>query len=319
MFANKNNNLFEYITGAKDEFCNKLYNKISSACMDDVRRRATLIPIVPRLHGCSFSVDNEDVGLIHRTDTDSWRKIIEEPFECLNWNASNATFAGPSPWFGEDKFTYYAFGIDKGAHTWCVDQSLLKIRKLLSVVIAQKASKQKTNFHTTIADAPRHYIQFAEKNTSIPFFSSGIEPILPFYSSDILIDQDDVVDIKEWYKRNRDLSTEKSNRLEKCCHFINLALNAKSLHGFVFFYISLDALFGERYDVERSIKRGISEFSQVHVTRTDWLYELRNEIIHGGSRRISEWARYEKYVSHFNSEPEHDIRTIALECLCRYR
>ena len=92
------------------------------------------------------------------------------------------------------------------------------------------------------------------------------------------------------------------------------------IHQFLYFFIVLDALFGVIGNVEESIKKGISSY----LTEPEWqkkikkLFDLRSELVHGGSSYIEEWKGYDSYVNHFNSSPERDIEIAATKCLREY-
>lgn len=105
-------------------------------------------------------------------------------------------------------------------------------------------------------------------------------------------------------------------RSETAARWINQAALHRDHVRFLFFFFALDALFGRRGEVEKSIVRGV----ELHMLgnwpqRCQWLFELRSELVHGGSASLGEWPRYEKYCSHFQSEPEHDVEEIAATCL----
>jgi hypothetical protein len=85
------------------------------------------------------------------------------------------------------------------------------------------------------------------------------------------------------------------------------------LDSYVNFFISLDALYGEAGGVEASIQRGIDSLP-IDISlkeRASWLYDLRNELVHGGSRFCAEWRDYDRYYLHFRTKPEEDIKRIS--------
>jgi hypothetical protein len=108
-------------------------------------------------------------------------------------------------------------------------------------------------------------------------------------------------------------------RSETAARWINQAALHRDHVRFLFFFFAIDALFGMRGEVENSIVKGVqSRMSGNWPQRCEWLFDLRSELVHGGSASLSEWRRYEKYCSHFQSEPEHDVEEIAATCLMRF-
>ena len=48
-----------------------------------------------------------------------------------------------------------------------------------------------------------------------------------------------------------------------------------------------------------------------------WLFDLRNELVHGGSRYVKEWPKYQRYYRHFDTTPSRDIEKLAFAALLR--
>jgi hypothetical protein len=96
-------------------------------------------------------------------------------------------------------------------------------------------------------------------------------------------------------------------------------MNVEGEESYLNFYIALDALYGVRGSVEASISAGIAglhgppEWSE----KAGRLFDLRNEIVHGGSRHIAEWPDYARYRRHFGTRPESDMKRIAFAALMR--
>lgn len=74
---------------------------------------------------------------------------------------------------------------------------------------------------------------------------------------------------------------------------------------------------GKRFSVEKSIIEGVKTLqnSNGEDEKIGWLFDLRNELMHGGSRYIEEWSKYLKYRSHFSSYPSDDIEKLAFSSL----
>ena len=90
-------------------------------------------------------------------------------------------------------------------------------------------------------------------------------------------------------------------------------MNADDIEAYINNFVALDALFGERGSVEASIEAGILSLALGAdlEQRVSCLFDLRNELVHGGSRYISEWPKYQSYVRHFKSQPLADVAKLA--------
>jgi hypothetical protein len=143
---------------------------------------------------------------------------------------------------------------------------------------------------------------------------------LPYYINNRTISSDEISEIKHWYEAEALLSKDKRNRAERSAHYINHAMNADDIESYINYFISLDALFGNRGSVEKSIEEGISRLNvdDKQKEKASWLFDLRNELVHGGSRHIKEWPKYFRYYRHFESEPLSDIEQLAMESLCQF-
>ncbi len=119
--------------------------------------------------------------------------------------------------------------------------------------------------------------------------------------------------IQNWYDTCDRCSDGDQRRLEKGARFLNRAMNSDDIESYVNYFVTLDALFGQRGAVETSILAGIKSLGidPKFTEKTPWLFDLRNEIVHGGSRYIAEWPKYARYSQHFRTKPLEDIRALA--------
>ena len=137
------------------------------------------------------------------------------------------------------------------------------------------------------------------------------------YISPTTIDSSVIKQIKDWYAACGECDDDHRSRIDKGAHFLNRALNTDDIEAYINFFVALDALFGVRGSVEDSIIAGVAslDLDPLAPEKTKWLFELRSEIVHGGSRYISEWPGYYRYRKHFRSEPMHDIRKLSQRAL----
>ena len=139
------------------------------------------------------------------------------------------------------------------------------------------------------------------------------EALVPFYGDNVPMGSDEALVTENWYSTCARCNPDDQRRLEKGAHFLNRAMNSHDIESYLNYFVTLDALFGKRGAVETSIVAGVkslgidSKFSE----KTPWLFDLRNEIVHGGSRYVAEWPKYARYSQHFRTKPLEDIRALA--------
>lgn len=158
-------------------------------------------------------------------------------------------------------------------------------------------------FHS--ASSGRGFYEFSELGQIYPCY--GDEMHVDAFASELL----------EWNSRRDRLAPPARSRINTALRFINLAMCSKDISAYINYFISIDALFGEYGKVESGILAGVQDVCSLPGGREkiDWLFALRNEIVHGGSRSVHEWARYPRYLKHFESDPVRDIEEISLDCI----
>jgi hypothetical protein len=169
------------------------------------------------------------------------------------------------------------------------------------------------------AQPTRAVVQFPHVSNVHATFTGGfIDPILPnFGSGAIVITSDDIAELQAWYSQCHNGDAECRGRLEKGAYFLNRGINSSDIEAFINYFVALDALFGTRGSVESSILEGLRglDISEGYVEKASWLFDLRSELVHGGSRNISEWPKLTRYVKHFRSKPMVDVQSLALQAV----
>lgn len=270
----------------------------------------------PRLTGESFSIESEKLHIINKKDKASWKTLEQEGYLINEIDQETGSYrsGGATP-FTLKSYDYYIISKEQGTKKGSNFNASLKIRTLLSV--------------TTSVASPKHRLKVAEKPHSlslqIPNKSSGIRTITiseignltPYYADRNTLSPSDINEILNWYRVENSLNTEERNRIRKCAHFVSRGENSDDPDSFIYYFVALDALFGNRGSVEKSIGLGVSLLpsSNTWSEKFSWLFELRNELVHGGSRFIEEWARYMKYYRHFSTEPSHDMEQLSFLAL----
>jgi len=144
---------------------------------------------------------------------------------------------------------------------------------------------------------------------------------MPSLPIDFRISEHSIVHIKHWYSAYQSANEERQRRAITASHYVHHAIMADGFERFIHYYISLDAVFGERYKVEESIK---SAFLRIFpndpkwVYRADRLFDLRNALIHGGTSSIDGWKDLKSYMRHVKSSPLEDVGLAAMTAIRTY-
>jgi hypothetical protein len=90
---------------------------------------------------------------------------------------------------------------------------------------------------------------------------------------------------------------------------------------FIYYFIALDALFGQRYDVKSSIANSVYNVFDNNYNwkeKAEWLFDLRSDLLHDGSSEIEDWEKLPRYNINFKTEPLDDVTLAALTSLRIY-
>jgi hypothetical protein len=207
---------------------------------------------------------------------------IERGYQFDGWSLSSPKLGTGREFSPPADFTGVLASEGKGTPKGARLTSILKFRKLLGVLVAMVSVRLNRTYRPSAARAYEFCMQFPHASAvGGRAVRQDCGPLLPYYVSDISI--------------------------------LNRAMNADDIEAYINYFVALDALFGQRGSVEASILRGVRELQlgQSYVDKASRLYDFRNEIVHGGSRFVSECPGYERYVDHFKEDPVHDLQRLA--------
>ena len=111
------------------------------------------------------------------------------------------------------------------------------------------------------------------------------------------------------------MGLEKQKRITTASQFLNYAIVTDGIDRFIHFFIVLDALFGERGDVERLITEGVKSVfpeNPIWDYKMSKLFNLRSELVHGGCSSITDWKDFDLYRNHTKSHPYRDVAEAAI-------
>ena len=303
------------------KFISILWERVFVELENSIYKWCFIYP-VPRISSKSFNLGYDGISIIRKSDTVAFSGLIDEypSIELLN-QATGSFNENKKSSFSNLNYDLYCMCKCEGTSIGAKFNASLKIKMFFSVLFAvfQKSSK---NILIKSAEPPyKVCLQFAHKdsksNTGCIF--SEIGELIPYYISDYTIDQEVIDSTKKWYDDYSNSESIYCNKAKKAAHFINHGMNSDDIESFINYFISLDALFGKRGDVERLILEGVqlSTLDDNWRQRAKFLFDLRSELVHGGSRYASEWNKYDRYVNHFKSTPESDVKKLAFICLIK--
>ncbi len=322
IFLQRKKNLFDArIILDVNSFISVLWERVFVELENSIYKWCFVYP-VPRIFSESFNLGYDGISIISKSDTAAWLELIRKypSVELLN-QATGAFRDNRPPSFRNLQYDIYLICKCEGTSSGAKFNAGLKFKRFISVLFSvfQKSSK---NFLTKSAAHPyKVCLQFAHKDSTgnTGYVFSEIGEILPYYISDYRIDQEVIDSTKKWYESYSNSDNLYRNKAKKSAHFINHGMNSDDIESFINYFISLDALFGKRGDVERLILEGVqlTTSDDNWRQRAEWLFDLRSELVHGGSRNATEWNKYDRYVNHFKSTPESDVKKLAFICLIK--
>lgn len=297
-----------------NKFANKIYSQLMSKVRTSINHWCNVIG-VPRVICNSFDIPQANISLISRMDTKKWEEVVSTKYETSKWSHLLGCFpdSGGIQLFGFEcrpLVVHQAYGTQKGTQF----SSRLEFATFFAVLYATVAVQEDKSLFRASAYPYNQCIQFPSLSSSgLRITQSALDPVFPFFGADFQLSHYAVETIQNWYLSLANLPNARRSRVEKACHFVNRGMMTFGLNSYLNFFISLDALYGEAREVEASIQRGIESLpSDISLKeRVSWLYDLRNELVHGGSRFCAEWSDYDRYYLHFRTKPEEDIKRIS--------
>jgi len=304
-----------------DTFSKKLWDFIMAKMVDSIGHWCLVYPL-PRLITESIQIKNENIFLLKRTDKQSWKDLKLEYPETQYWDPSTGFFSDGKPTcFSKLKYESLLVCLGTGTSDGFKFKAKLKFKIFLSIVFAILRIQKKHRLTKSAAQPYQWCMQFKGKDNQSPSgsISSEIGTLLPYYIHDYDLRTDSIKVLEEWYTSLQHLEVDVKNRVKKAAHFVNNAMVSDGIDSFIHYFISLDALFGKRGDVERCIIEGVETCTSnsLWAQKTRWLYDLRSELVHGGARYEREWKDFNRYVNHFGTEPLIDVMDLAFLCILK--
>lgn len=286
------------------EFAELLWERINSDLSASISQWLVIVPL-RRLICDSFELGYDDISLISPSDAARWRDLSTRYSIESDWDHSNLT------WLACE-----VYGTSGSAR----ESAARKMRTFIGVMFSNLYQRDKSILLYTDAHPNSDSIQFPSRSSSESFtnYMAYIGTLFPSWGNDVTLSSSDIGEIKGWYTDLQALPMEIQKRCTAAAHFLNYGIVSGELERFIHFFISLDALFGVRHNVEKTITRALLDLYQSEPFweyRSSRLFDLRSTLVHGGCTSIEEWEGFENYRQHTNSEPGKDVTNAAMKAL----
>ena len=286
------------------EFARLLWERINNDLSTSISQWLVIVPL-RRLICNSFELGYDGISLISPSDTARWRDLSTRYSIEPDWHHSNLT------WLACE-----VYGTNGSAR----ESAARNMRTFIGVMFSNLYQRDKSILLYTDARPNSDSIQFPSRSRSESFtnYMAYIGTLFPSWGNDVTLSSSDIDEIKDWYTDLQALPLETQKRCTAAAHFLNYGIVSGELERFIHFFISLDALFGVRHNVEKMITRAILDLYQAEPFweyRSSRLFDLRSTLVHGGCTSIEEWGGFESYRQHTNSEPSKDITNAAMKAL----
>jgi len=308
-----------------DEFVSRLWSEIHANLVKSMTDWLVLYPL-HRVKSHSFILGFDGMSLLSSSDADRWQQLSSHYSDAKYW---------------DPRFGTWAEGMDRGSFedfllvpTWLVCEvsgtalgskklAARQMRTFLAVLFSYLENRVSHLLYKSGADKAFYSIQFPKDATQVGCGSvrDSIGNLLPPLLEAIDVQSETLSKVQDWYVQRDSSPDSVQKRATTASHFIHYGIIHDNLERFLHFFFALDALFGKRGDVERLIIDGVKRTFPIDTTwekRVEKLFDLRSELVHGGSSEIIDWEGLESYRRHFKSEPLEDVKTAAMTALRTY-
>lgn len=282
------------------------------------REQTNWLNIVPLMNLSidSFNFEEDGISIIKRGDKDFWTNLSSEFKTSVDFNIDKLSLdKNTVSMHNNIIIVCQSFGLKAYSKL----DSELKIRKFLSILFSFLIIDEDIKLFKSMYKEESMCFQLPSDTINNTITVSNLTNILPHYINnfkDINIQK-----VKEYYKKLTSRNEKIQRRVTTSANYINRAMNSSNdTDSFINYYIALDALFGVKGNVGKSIRLGIETITSDRSIqeKATYLYDLRNELIHGGCRFIEEWESFEEYYNKFKTEILNDIEELTFFCLREY-
>jgi hypothetical protein len=324
--------LFDAALGDAKDFARRLWERILSAVKDLQPTWLILYPLRGVISN-SFDIGFDGLSVMAPTDTNTWQSYSSRYPRTTDFTPAEGSpeqFSTPSVWGIESptadpdrRFTWLICET-KGTQSGVSRIAAGRMRTFLALLFAQWHPRD-ADFFVIKSDLPEHRcsLQFARSgNRAEDAIACGtIGRLMPSLPIDFGISANNISQVRRWYSARATSDEETQRRALTASHYIHHAIMSDGFERFIHYYISLDAMFGERYKVEETIKKALLKMfpnDSAWEYRADRLFDLRNALVHGGTSTIDGWKGLKAYMRHLKTSPMEDVGRAAMTGLRNY-
>ncbi len=315
------NSLFDCrVSDNPNTFAENFYNDLLKLINKKQINWFTIVPIM-KIKLNSFNFEYDGLTIIKRSDKFFWNEFSNGCQTGIDYDICNLNMKHPSIRSMSLINDIVIVCKNKGSQKFAKLDTELKIKKFIVILFSFISIKNNYKFLKSEHTEKSYCVQlpFITDKNQITMLS--FPQILPCYIRNYIDNDFDIEEVKNYYKFLEQKSEIIKNRVFVATNYINHAMNGTNDNDiFLNYYISLDALFGIQGNVGNSIENGINLVIEnlILKSKSEFLYRLRNELVHGGIRYIEEWEEYEEYYHKFKSDILTDIEKLAFSCLNKY-
>jgi len=312
-----NRSLFDLHIGAIEDFMTSCFNDLKSKLNENDKNRIVLLPGSKIKATDNYLFDALNILILKREDSQTWDSVMKsygviEPW----WDITAAKFKNDkSDPFGKFAFSSWIVYFKCGPIEEIMQEFKYSVCILITLLVAITEKQKSIYVHSSSSDTNQYSAVFSQNQGSM---YKGAGFALPKLSEELNID-DNIDAIRDWINGLDACNPDQKSRIKKACYYFFKGLSASGDDEFVWYFVALDALFGQRKGVEELIVAGVTKAIDTPMIETNIrrLYKLRCELIHGGIRSIHEWNKISEYGKEFNIDPTFNLHKIAIECLMK--
>lgn len=310
------------ISGEK-AFADHLWKTMRSAFVGQMTSWLVVYP-ASRILTETTELGFDGIWLLRSGDAAAWLSLCDRFPSARFWSPVTGTRANdPFHIFGDDPIATWLLCETNGLAERARRLAAARIRTFVAVLFAHLHGSTGGLLMKSLARRLSMSTQFPsdERRARTAEIRSTIGALLPPMVVDAHVTPGDLDNVRRWYAARHDASEPLQQRSTVASHFLHYGIIADDLERFLHFFITLDALFGVRGEVERSITAGIAGVfarDPAWERRCNYLFDLRSELVHGGASEVSMWNKLPEYYQHFDAAPEDDVAKAAMSSLRDY-
>ena len=257
----------------------------------------------------------DSLTLLPASEREEWNKLRRRFPGLVDFNVVSGSL--------EQRLSCFSKALPQKQFCWAVFKTCTSAdaaRTFLSIAFSTAASSNPGLLLKTGWQPTNRAVQFAETPDG-RWLHAGSGSLMPPISSVLALSEPLIEEIRRWYAAIEHATSQRKRKLVTASHFLHQALLTSDTQQFIWYFVVLDALFGERHRVERMILSGIEQLTapdKSWVERCRFLFDLRSARVHGEVTSIHTWRDLSTYRRLFHSQPLVDVQEIALRALRQF-